>query len=290
MQHMRIDVIDAHFVFPDGFAAILLGRALNKPVVVSARGSDITLGLKLPLVNRLIGWTLQHAARVIAVSASLKELMVAHGTDPDKVTVIPNGVDTQLFYPLDQDAARHALGLPADAKIVLTVCSLVELKGVDLLIEAAALVRARYPGACRILVVGKGPERERLQRQIEQAGLGDMVRLVGTVPNRELVNWYNAADLFFLGSSREGWPNVVCEALACGTPVVATNVSGIPEIVDHDGLGLLVERTPAAFAAGILAAFDTCWDRQFILERGRRRSWEQVAREVHAVFAKVVDG
>jgi len=286
----RIDVIDAHFVFPDGFAAILLGRALNKPVVVSARGSDITLGLRLPLVNRLIGWTLQRADRVIAVSASLRDLMVDHGTDSRKITVIPNGVDGQLFYPLDRDVARRALGLPADARIVLTVCSLVELKGVNLLIEAAALLRARHAGPFLIVVVGAGPERERLHRQIAQAGLSDTVQLVGAVPNRALVTWYNAADLFFLGSSREGWPNVVCEALACGTPVVATKVSGIPEIVDHDGLGLLVERTPEAFAEGIMTAMQKHWDREFILERGRRRNWEEVAREVHALFEGVVKG
>ena len=284
----RIDLIDAHFVYPDGFAAVLLGRALEIPVVVSARGSDITLNLQLPLVNRLVRWTLQRADRVIAVSASLRDLMVAHGTDSGKITVIPNGIDGQTFHPLEQGAARQTLGLPIDARIVLTVCSLVELKGVHLLIEAAALLRANGADAVRIVVVGEGPERERLQQQIVQAGLADTVQLVGAIPNRELVTWYNAADLFFLGSSREGWPNVVCEALACGTPVVATKVNGIPEIVYHDGLGLLVERSPEAFAEGILTAFHTQWDREFILERGRRRSWEEVAREVHALFAEVV--
>jgi glycosyltransferase involved in cell wall biosynthesis len=214
---------------------------------------------------------------------------VGCGTDPGKTTVIPNGIDGEAFHPLDRDAARRTLGLDSAARIVLTVCSLVELKGVHLLIEAAALLRARQAGACRILVVGKGPERERLQRQIDQSGLSDIVTLIGAVPNRELVTWYNAADLFFLGSSREGWPNVVCEALACGTPVVATNVSGIPEIIDHEGLGLLVERSPQAFADGLLQALQRPWDREFIAGRGRRRDWEAVAHEVLGVFSRAVD-
>ncbi len=278
------DLIDAHFLYPDGFAAVLLGRYFKKPVMVSGRGSDVNLYLTLPFVRRMVVWVLKNASHLVAVSASLKVTMVAHGAVADDVSVIPNGIDQDIFFPKDKCLVRQRLGLASEAKILLTVCSLVELKGVHLLIEAAQRVEEAFPGSFRILIIGKGPERDRLQGMITRWGLDDVVTLVGAVPNAELVDWYNAADIFFLGSSREGWPNVVGEALACGIPIVATNVNGIPEILENEGLGIMVERTSEGFSQGILEAFSKTWDRDFILSRGRRRTWDNVAHEVFAVM------
>jgi len=283
-KESSFDVIDAHFLYPDGFAAVLLGRFFKKPVTVSARGSDVNQYLTLPFVRHLVAWVLKNASHLVAVSASLKEAMVAHGAPADSISVIPNGIDQDVFFPKDKALVRQGLGLSGESKVLLTVCSLVELKGVHLLIEAVQRVKEVFLGSFRVLIVGKGPERNRLQEKITQWELDDIITLVGAVPNSELVDWYNAADVFFLGSSREGWPNVVGEALACGIPVVATNVNGIPEILDNEGLGIMVERSPEGFSQGILEAFSKTWDRDFILSCGRRRTWDNVAREVFAVL------
>jgi glycosyltransferase involved in cell wall biosynthesis len=288
-ENFAFDLIDAHFLYPDGFAACLLGRHLHCPVVLTARGSDVTSYLQMPRIKTLVARPLQQADRLIAVSNSLRDQMVVHGAIPEKISVIPNGIDPTLFFRKDPALVRRQLGLRDDEKIILTVCSLVELKGVDLLIEAVARLRANTSWPVRLLVVGKGPEEDRLGMLIKRLALEDCVRLVGSIANRELVDWYNAADLFFLGSSREGWPNVVCEALACGTPVVATAVNGIPEILDSEDMGIMVERTPEAFATGIEQAFARSWDRERIAERGQERTWQKVAGEVHDLFATVLN-
>ena len=105
--------------------------------------------------------------------------------------------------------------------------------------------------------------------------------LVGRIPNDQLVNWYNAADLFFLGSSREGWPNVVCESLACGTPVVATRVNGIPEILHEESLGIMVDRSVGGFTDGLMSALVADWDSEYIARQGQLRTWDSVADEIY---------
>jgi teichuronic acid biosynthesis glycosyltransferase TuaC len=137
-------------------------------------------------------------------------------------------------------------------------------------------------------ILGKGELRSLLENKLIEYGLSERVTLVGQVPNDELITWYNSADLFFLGSNREGWPNVVCEAQACGVPVVATAVHGIPEILDSDDLGIMVDRTPEAFADGIKRALNRSWDRRMIAEKGQKRTWENVALEVRDLFSEVI--
>ena len=287
-EHFPFDLIDAHFLYPDSFAACILGRNFKCPVVVTARGSDVTSYTKIPNIKPHIIRTLQSADRLVSVSNSLRDIMVALGAESEKVAVIPNGIDPERFFVKDSVQVRNQLGFNDDEKIVLTVCSLVELKGVHLLIEAVSLIKELYPVPFKVLVVGTGPEEARLNALIDRLALHDYVRLVGNVPNSDLVDWYNAADLFFLGSSREGWPNVVCEALACGTPVVATPVNGIPEILDSEDLGIMVERTPEAFARGITHVFSRVWDREQIACKGQERTWDNVACEVYELFSSVL--
>lgn len=287
-KNFPFDVIDAHFLYPDGFAAILLGRFFKCPVMVTGRGSDITVYTRLPYVRHLVDYVLKRATHLVSVSASLRDVMFERGVAVEDVSVIPNGINPGRFYELDKAQARERLSLPPAMKILLTVCSLVELKGVHLLINAVSRVKEQYPEPFQVLIVGQGPDRERLQAQIIASGLEHTVRLVGSIQNSDLVYWYNAADLFFLGSSREGWPNVVCEALACGTPVVATNVNGIPEILNDQRLGLMVERNTEGFACGIVEAFSTDWDTDFIVSRGQQRTWDNVAGEVDATLRKLI--
>lgn len=282
------ELIDAHFVFPDGLAALLLGWFFNKPVVISARGTDVALYRTLPLVKHLLRTTLKRADRLVAVSRSLGELMMEEGAQREALSVIPNGIDPGRFAPSDQKEARQKLGLAETDPILVTVGALVELKGMHLLLEALWLLKEQGRGDVHAYIIGKGEMRSLLEQKIVEYDLEERVTLLGHVANENLADWYNAADLFFLGSSREGWPNVVCEAQACGLPVVATPVNGIPEILDSEDLGLMVERTPEDFARGIEQALARTWDREKIARKGQERTWENVGREVHELFSAVL--
>jgi glycosyltransferase involved in cell wall biosynthesis len=239
------DAIDAHYLYPDGVAAVWLGRQLRLPVVVTARGTDVTLIPRYSLPRRLIRGAIRDAAALITVSAALKAALVELGAPSDKVTVLRNGVDTTLFRPpTDRDAARRALGLSRPT--LISVGLLIERKGHHHTIEAMR----QLPGF-GLLIVGEGPEQAMLAALIERHGLGDRIRLLGPRPHGELPSLYGAADALVLASSREGWANVLLEAMACGTPVVASNIPGNPEVVREAASGLIVE---ANTADGIAAA------------------------------------
>lgn len=281
------ELIDSHFIYPDGLAAVALGRLLRVPVVLSARGSDVHEFSHLPTIRPLIRRALRSCDAVISVCGALRDRMVELGAPAEKISVIPNGIDPQLFPLLERAEARAALGLPPDAQIVLSVGALKELKGHHVTIEALEGVLASFPRA-RLHIVGEGPQRPALEAQIAERGLGERVVLVGERPNRELHLWYNAADCFCLASSREGWANVLMESLACGTPVVATNVWGAPEIVTTPEVGLLCAREPGDLAAKLQAALARPWDRAAIRAHVAGRTWETVGREVAAVFGGVL--
>ncbi|PWT94293.1 MAG: glycosyl transferase family 1, partial [Acidobacteria bacterium] len=224
------DLIDAHYIYPDGLAAIVLGTLFNKPVVVSARGSDVNVFSKFHAIRPLIRQVLARADAVVAVAQSLKDLMIGLGCPGEKITVIGNGVDPVKFKPEPRCTARQELGLPTENAIVLSVGQLLELKGFHILIDAMVGLRRLRPNLT-LVIVGEGPYRPRLEKQIRNLALEENVRLVGARPHEQLSQWYSAADVFCLASSREGWANVVMEAMACGCPVIATPVGGTAEIV-----------------------------------------------------------
>jgi glycosyltransferase involved in cell wall biosynthesis len=288
LSERPLDLIDAHYVYPDGFAAVQLGRALGVPVVVTARGSDINLFSQMPRIRLLLCSTLDQAAGVIAVSASLKQRIVELGIAPEKVAVIRNGVDRGLFYPREAAVARRKLGLEPHAPVLVTVSSLTPNKGIDRLIDALALLaRQRADLSPRLYVIGEGPERDGLQARIARQALAGRVRLIGSREPSELAEWYSAADLFCLASQREGCPNVVIEALACGVPVIATDVGGIGELVTGAAYGRLVpahQEVVEGLAAAIGEALETCWDRAGIAAHGGARSWDEVAAEIMGYY------
>lgn len=278
-RQFRFDCIDAHYVYPDGFAAVLLGRLLELPVVVSARGTDINLFPSFPSIRPLIVWSLRNAAGIIAVSSALKNAMTALGVPAEKICVIPNGVDTKRFHAVPQGQARQALGLPMEGKIAVSVASLTEAKNHPLLISAFAKMLGDSRSA-KLFLVGEGPLRPALQESIRKLGLQENVILVGAKPNPELALWYSAADVSCLVSSREGWPNVIMESIACGTPVVATRVGGVPEILSSSELGLVAEQDSESIAAMLQLAFAKSWDRNGLALHAQSRGWNQVASEV----------
>ena len=275
------DAIDAHYVYPDGVAAIRLGRAFGKPVVITARGSDITQLPNHALPRRMIRHALGAADGLISVSAALGEAMLGLGAA--RVHTMRNGIDTVLFHPVDREAARARLGLSGPT--LISVGHLIARKGHDRTIEALALL----PGFS-LLILGDGPERAALQALAERLGVASRVRLAGSVPHDELSDYYGAADAMVLSSSREGWANVLLESMACGTPVVASRIPGNPEVVQSPEAGLVVEaNTPAGIAAGISTLFAALPDRAATRAYAERFGWGETTAAQIALFRAVVD-
>jgi teichuronic acid biosynthesis glycosyltransferase TuaC len=278
------DLIDAHFIYPDGFAAVLLGAFFRRPVIVSARGSDINLYREFPIVRKLLRYTLCKADRVIAVSSALKGAMIQMGIPEEKVSVIPNGVDLNKFHPIPKDVARKRLGLPQKT-IILSVGNLTPNKGFDLLVKALSILFATFHTEnLYLVIIGEGGFRKKLEKLISRLSLEAHVHLTGDIPHEALNLWYSAADLFCLASRREGWPNVLLESLACSTPVVATAVGGIPEIISSDSLGLLTHRSTREIAAGISRALNKSWQGAALRRYAEEHTWDRVALELGHVY------
>jgi teichuronic acid biosynthesis glycosyltransferase TuaC len=279
----RIDVIDSHFVYPEGFAATLLGKLVQVCVMVSARGTDINVYPSLKLIRPMIRWTLTKANGIIAVSKALKQKMVELGIAEDKIQVIPNGVDATRFQPEGKEEARLHLSLRATDRTIVSVGALIPGKGHDLVIRATAGLLSEFAGI-KLFILGDGPIRQELEDLVRHLKLTENVQIVGKRPNEELRHWFSAADASCLASAREGWPNVVTESLACGTPVVATRVGGIPEILCSEELGILVERSVEGIRAGVRDALLKNWNRGEIANRTRQRTWDVVANEIEEVM------
>jgi teichuronic acid biosynthesis glycosyltransferase TuaC len=240
------DLIDAHYFYPDGIAAILLGRALDRPVVITARGTDLNVISTYAVPRRWIQWAARHAAGLVTVSAGLKQRLIALGTPPERVRVLRNGVDLAMFRPpADREAARRALGFTRPT--LLAVGNLIPLKRHALIVEALA----HLPGI-DLVIAGDGPERPRIEALVGLLGLADRVRLLGRMEQESLPGIYGAADLLVHPSLREGWPNVLLESMACGTPVLATNFDSAGEIIGAPEAGrVLAEATPTGLAGAV---------------------------------------
>jgi glycosyltransferase involved in cell wall biosynthesis len=267
------DVIDAHYFYPDGVAAAMLGRYFNKPVVITARGSDITLLPRYRLPRRMIQWAAAGADHVITVCNALRDEVIALGVPPERVSSLRNGVDLALFHP----AARAAAPQPFT---LLAVGHLVPVKGQELIIGALPLL----PGV-HLRIAGDGPDRDKLVRQARELGVAERVTFLGALRQPELVQHYNQADALVLASSREGWANVLLESMACGTPVVASRVYGTPEVVAAPEAGVLMdERSPQGVAAAVNALRAGYPDRAATRRYAERFSWDDTTAGQLAIF------
>jgi glycosyltransferase involved in cell wall biosynthesis len=267
------DLIDAHYYYPDGVAAALLAQWFGKPLTITARGTDLNLIPQYPLPRRMIEWAARRAAGSIGVCAALMDVLRGWGHDPAKLHTLRNGVDLERFRPLPQGQMRAELGVGGEP-LLLSVGHLIERKGHHVAIEALAELAKARPDA-RLVIIGEGEERAALTALAARLGVADKVRLTGSLPNTELLKWYSAADVLLLCSSREGWANVLLESMACGTPVVATDIWGTPEVVAAPEAGRLVaERTGAAFAAGVEALLTGGVDRAATRRYAEGFSWQ----------------
>jgi teichuronic acid biosynthesis glycosyltransferase TuaC len=276
------DLIDAHYFFPDGVAAVRLGQRLDKPVVITARGTDVNLIPQLPRPRQMILAAARQAAGIIAVSQALKDALVALGVVDEKITVLRNGVDLVLFHPGARDATRARLRL--SGPVLLSVGHLIERKGHDLVISALPSL----PGYV-LLIAGEGPERPDLERLTAELKLSDRVRFLGAVPHSELHGIYASADALVLASSREGWPNVLLESMACGTPVVASDVWGNPEVVSCPEAGVLMrQRNPEGVAAAVKQLFEGRPDRDATRRYAEGFSWNATSEGQFRLFKTIL--
>jgi teichuronic acid biosynthesis glycosyltransferase TuaC len=272
-----INLLDSHFAYPEGYAATLLGRWLNLPVIITLRGTEVPLARDPARRKRMLR-AIHDASRVFAVADSLKRHVVSLGADPGKIRVVGNGVDCQKFFPIDRAAAREQLGLPRDAKVLVSVGGLVERKGFHRVIELLPDLLARFPDLHYLVVGGACPEGDLtqfLKDMVARLGLGERVHFLGAIAPEALHKPLSASDVFVLSTANEGWANVFLEAMGCGLPVVTTDVGGNAEVVCDESLGSITPFGDAnALQSAIAAALAREWNSERIIEYARENSWD----------------
>jgi teichuronic acid biosynthesis glycosyltransferase TuaC len=266
-REFAFDVIDAEFFFPDGPAALQLSKAIGVPFSIKARGADIHFwGTERATASQVLAAG-QGAAGMLAVSSAIKADMVGLGMPEERIRVHYTGVDLSLFQPLDRAAAKAELGVAGP--LIVTVGALIPRKRQVLVIEAIAQI----PGAT-LALIGKGEDAAMLATLAHKLGVADRVRQLGALSHSEIACWLGAADVMALPSSSEGLANAWVEALACGTPIVITDVGGARELVDRPEAGRLVEPDASAMATAIKEILDHPPAQIAVRQSAERFTWE----------------
>lgn len=277
-QRFAFDLIDAHFAYPDGYAATLLGRWLKVPVTLTLRGTEVR-HVRDPALLPRVRKALTRARRVFSVSASLQALAREQGVPAQQTQVVGNGVDTTCFAPVDRAAARARLGLPDDAHVLVTVGALVERKGFHRVLEIMPALRTRYPSLHYLIIGGASAEgdwRSQLEAQAASAGLSGHVHFLGALSPENLSMPLSAADVFVLPTRNEGWANVILEAMACGLPVITTDVGGNSEVVASPEVGKIVAfGDQAALTGAVAEALARDWNRAEIRQYAESHHWDR---------------
>ena len=284
------DVIDAHFAYPDGDAATLLGKWFDKPVTITLRGTEVPLS-RIASRRRRMLLALERATRIFSVAEALKQHVAGLGVEAAKIRVVGNGIDTEKFYPLVRQQAREELGLPLDVPIIISVGGLVERKGFHRVIACLPELRKKFPGL-RYLIVGgasaEGDWSERLRQQVAELKLESSVDFLGTMPSDRLKVPLSAANVFVLSTRNEGWANVFLEAMACGLPVVTTKVGGNAEVVAYPSVGSLVAFDDAvALQRAIDESLSKQWDSSAIVAYAQENSWDKRVFTLQNEFSNV---
>jgi teichuronic acid biosynthesis glycosyltransferase TuaC len=280
LREFRPDAILAYWIFPEGYGAVLAGEKLDIPVIVKSLGSDLKL-IPDAISKRLLRATLRKADYVLTVSNDLQQIAIGLGANPARIRTIHNGCDASVFHVADRATARAELGVADDAELILFVGRLVDVKGIGELLEASRRLVSTHP-KLRVACIGEGVLGEQLR-----AAAGSHVDFLGRMEPAQIARWMAASNLLCLPSYSEGCPNALLESLFCGRPIVASNVGGIPEVVD-DGCAILVPpRDPAVLAAALDQALSRKWD-EAAIARSYGRSWDDVGRETFEVCTAVM--
>lgn len=282
-----VNLVDAHFAYPEGYAATLLGRWFGLPVTITLRGTEVPLARDPARCRRMLR-AIADASRVFSVSDSLKRHVVSLGADATRIRVVGNGVDCNTFFPIDREEARGRLGLPQSAKVLISVGGLVDRKGFHRVIEVLPELLAAFPDLHYVIVGGSCPEGDLtqfLKDMVARLGLHERVHFLGSLPPAELHVPLSAADVFVLATANEGWANVFLEAMACGLPVISTDVGGNREVVCDESLGAIVPFGDSAALRDALAeALARHWDRERIIAYARENSWDTRVEILEAEF------
>lgn len=277
-------LVYATWAFPDGFAAVILGALFRRPVVVKVHGTDVENLATDRLRRKLTVWALNKARTVISVSEYLQHKLVDFGVEPAKLRVLYNGVDVHRFKVVNRLVARRSLEEVHAGRLGLYVGNLKPEKGVEELVEALSADQLERLDL-KLVIAGAGASRQRLEQLITARNLQARIELIGIVDHEDVAKWMNAADFLCLPSHHEGMPNVVIEALMCGTPVIATRVGGIPEIVNVDN-GLLVEpRDIAGLSVAIDQMATQQWNREHVAGSVKFGDWNLNATQLVALLS-----
>jgi len=287
----RLDLIDAHGAYPDGYAGVLLGRRLGVPVTITLHGGEWVCARHPRRIMKLRE-TFKGAARIFAVSESLRQFALELDAPDDRVEVIGNGVDAECFRPRDRIAARAALGLSLDAPVLFFSSRSFEEKDYERALEALPALCERWPGlVCLLAGSGSLDKRRRaeLESLIERLGVKERVRFLGALPPGKLPEALSAADLFVFAAYHEGPVTALLEAMACGLPVVAFDAGGSRELICRPELGELVPfGDSSALKTSIDSALSRTWDRVAIRHYGETYHWDGRVNRLYRAFTEAV--
>lgn len=291
LEESRPACLIVSWAYPDAVGALMLAHKLGIPVVVKTYGSDVNVHAKHPLRAAQMRWALNRASGTLCVSQALRQTLEAIGVTSSKLFIVPTGIDPGLFYPAHRASSGDADGGARERRCILFIGNLLREKGVRELLAAFERIAAAR-ASVDLIYLGDGPERSWLERQLApnglRGGLRERVRVVGRIPHAEVGDWLRRAELLCLPSYREGLPNVVLEAMACGVPVVATAVGGIPEAVSED-VGILVPpRLTTALAEALAEALDRTWAPETIAARASRYSWDATIDATSRVIERAI--
>lgn len=267
--NLRPQALLATWLYPDGWAGLMASRRLGLPLVVKLHGSDLNSLRGDPERLPFLRQVLRQAQAVVAVSPSLAQAAQELGAPPQRLHLVPNGVDQDLFRPTDAQAARRELGLPRQGPLLIYVGWLVPVKGPEVALKALALT----PGA-HLVLVGDGPLRPALMALARELGISGRLTWAGGQPHARVARYLAAADALVLPSLSEGEPNAVLEALSCGRPVAASAVGGVPGLVAEGRQGALAPPGDApALAQAFSRVLGRAWRAEVLAASLAGRSW-----------------
>ena len=276
----QFTAINVQWLYPDGVSVAWIAKILGGiKIVLSAVGSDVNEHFLSPVKRWQILKALRLADHITTVSHNLKESIASNGISPNKITVIHNGIDIIKFSLKNKKQCQGDLNINNFDKIITFVGRLSKKKGILDLLDALDRLTKINREKILLQIIGDGPERENILSKINTLGIKDNVHIYGTINHDVLPNILGASDIFCLPSYMEGCPNVIIEAGAVGTPICASNVGGIPE--------LITEETGCLFNPGkideIAFQLDNClkkeWDRKKISDHYCKRTWDIVGKE-----------